>query len=345
MITMKDVAKRAGVSPITVSRVLSMSEKVKPATRAKVLQAVEELNFKPNSIARSLVTNRTDTIGLLLSNIANPYYPEFILGFETQARLLGKNVILCNAQDYDVAMSNLELLLEKRVDGIVVTSIEFDSLKLQEQFHAYLEELGSLKQKNTPIVLMDPNPRSTTLPCIEVDNYLAGRIAMEHLYELGHRRIAHISVERDANVWIDRLRAYKDAHRKDDMQFNPALIELIDKEDARISEAAATKLLQQEPRPTAIMAGNDILAVGAIHAVHRLGLRIPEDISIIGIDGTSIGDQIYPRLTTVMHPQSKVGELAAQLLCQRINGDADNSNVILKPSLWVRESTGTALSH
>lgn len=339
MITMKDVAKLAGVSPITVSRVISSPEQVKPATRAKVTRAIEELNFKPNSIARSLVTNRTDTIGLLLSNVANPYYPEFILGLETMARSLGKNVIICNAQDYDTATQNLELLLEKRVDGIVVTSIEFDSLKLQEKFHAHLEELSQLKQKNIPIVLMDPNPRSTILSCIEVDNYLAGRIAMSHLCELGHRRIAHISLERDANVWIERLRAYKDAHHKYDLPFDSARIELIRFESVKLAEEAASRLLRMEPRPTAIFAGNDLLAVGAIHAAHRLGVKIPEELSVIGVDGISIGDQIYPRLTTVSHPQYKVGEAAVQLLVKKINGDEDNSNITLKPALLIREST------
>lgn len=342
MITMKDVAKIAGVSPITVSRVISSPEQVKPATRAKVMRAIEELNFKPNSIARSLVTNRTDTIGLLLSNIANPYYPEFILGLETMARSLGKNVIICNAKDYETASQNLELLLEKRVDGIVITSIEFDSLKLQEKFHAHLEELVNLKQKNIPIVLMDPNPRSTILSCIEVDNYLAGRIAMNHLCELGHKRIAHISVERDANVWIERLRAYKDAHQKNDLEFDTARVELISSENVKTAEEAAKRLLQLNPRPTAIFAGNDLLAVGAIHAAHRLGIKIPEELSIIGIDGINIGDQIFPRLTTVTHPQNKVGEAAAQLLVKKINGHDDNSNITLKPALLVRESTAKA---
>lgn len=343
MITMKDVAKLAGVSPITVSRVISSPEQVKPSTRAKVTRAIEELNFKPNSIARSLVTNRTDTIGLLLSNIANPYYPEFILGLETTARSLGKNLIICNAKDYDTATQNLELLLEKRVDGIVITSIEFDSLKLQEKFHANLEELVNLKQKNIPIVLMDPNPRSTILSCIEVDNYLAGRIAMDHLFLLEHTKIAHISVERDANVWIDRLRAYKDAHRKFGLEFDTSLVELIPIEDLKAAEEAAIRLLQKSQRPTAIFAGNDILAVGAIRAAHRLGIKIPEEISIIGIDGINVGDQVFPRLTTVAHPQNKVGEVAAQLLVKKINGHDDNSNITLKPALLVRESTARAL--
>ncbi|MFD0714809.1 LacI family DNA-binding transcriptional regulator [Paenibacillus sp. GCM10027626] len=339
MITMKDVAKLAGVSPITVSRVISSPEQVRPATQAKVMKAIEELNFKPNNIARSLVTNRTDTIGLLLSNIANPYYPEFILGLETYARAQGKNVIICNAQDYDTASHNLELLLEKRVDGIVITSIEFASMKLQEKFHAELEDLVHMKQKSIPIVLMDPNPRSTLLSCVEVDNYLAGRIAMDHLHSLGHRRIAHLSVERDANVWIDRMRAFKDAYRRYGLDLQQELVELIETEDVRAAAAAATRLLQCTPRPTAIFAGNDLLAIGALHAAHRLGIRVPEQLSIIGIDGINVGDQIYPRLTTVAHPQSKVGEVAAQLLLDKINGNDDNSSIILKPALLVREST------
>jgi len=339
MITMKDVARLAGVSPITVSRVISSPEQVKPATQAKVLKAIEELNFKPNQIARSLVTNRTDTIGLLLSNIANPYYPEFILGLETMARSLGKNVIICNAQDYETAAKNLDLLLEKRVDGIVITSFEFESLKLQEKFHTDLENLVHLQHKTTPIVLLDPNPRSTTLSCVEVDNYLAGRIAMDHLFSLGHRRIAHISVERDANVWIERMRAYKDAFRRNGLEMDAGLVELLPVEDVRQAQEASVRLLQRSPRPTAIFAGNDLLAVGAIHAAHQLGIKVPEQLSIIGIDGIVIGEQIYPRLTTVAHPQNKVGEVAVQLLIDKINGADDNSSIILKSALVIREST------
>lgn len=343
MITMKDVARLARVSPITVSRTLSNPESVKPETRKKVLEAVENLQYKPNHIARSLATNRTNIIGVLLSNITNPFYPEFLLGLETKARSLGWSVIICNANDFDTASRNLELLLEKRVDGIVVTSLEFASNKLKGRLLKNLERMVLSKSISTSIVMFETIPSTTTLSCIQVDNYLAGHIAMEHLHGLGHKNIAHISHQAaewaDYGVWIERIRAFKDAQIKIGIEPKETMIELVPSEDVQVVVEATRRLLKLNPRPSAIFAANDMLAVGVLQAAYIEKVRVPEELSIIGIDGIPIGNQVFPRLTTVAYPQYKLGEASANMLIEQIEGRTDGMNITFKPVLEVREST------
>lgn len=340
MITLKDVAKLAGVAPITVSRVVNDPQSVKERTRMKVIQAIEQLNYTPNNIARSLVTNRTNIIGILLSNIANPYFSEFILGVETKAKQLGKRVIICNAMDYESTMDNVNLLLEQRVDGMIFTSFEFKSIALQEQMLRYLEKLNANQKQSVQFVLVDPSPKQTLLTSIQIDNYLSATIAMAHLHELGHEAIAHLSLNRDADVWIDRFKAYKDAQGKKGILLNTNYIALVDKEDVRMAEEATYSLLQANPRPTAIFAANDILAIGALQAAHRMKIKIPEEISIIGIDGNDIGKHSYPRMTTVAHPRYRLGEQSAELLIDLINGKKDQASLLIKSTLQVNETTG-----
>lgn len=342
MATLKDVAKLAGVAPITVSRVINEPRSVKERTRLKVEQAIKQLNYTPNNIARSLVTNRTNIIGILLSNIANPYFSEFILGVETKARQLGKSVIICNAMDYESAKNNVNLLLEQRVDGMIFTSFEFDTIALQEQMLRELEKLNANDKQAVPIVLVDPFPKQTRLTSIQIDNYMAAIVAMDHLHELGHTAIAHLTMNRDADVWIDRFKAYKDALAKRGTQLNTDYIALIDKEDVRLAEEAAYRLLRTNPRPTAIFAGNDLLAVGVLQAAHRMKIKIPEELSIIGIDGNDIAKHSYPRMTTVAHPRYRLGELSAELLINMINGKEDQASLLIKCALQVNESTGPA---
>ncbi|MCU6709956.1 LacI family transcriptional regulator [Paenibacillus sp. J5C_2022] len=343
MATLKDVAKLAGVAPITVSRVINDPQSVKERTRLKVEQAIKQINYMPNSIARSLVTNRTNTIGVLLSNIANPYFSDFILGVETKARELGKNVFICNGMNYESAMSNINLLMEKRVDGMILTSFEFDSIGLQEKLLRELERLNANEKHSVQFVLVDPSPKQTLLTSIQIDNYMAATVAMDHLHELGHKAIAHLSLNRDADVWIDRFKAYKDAQGRINIPLNTEHIALIDKEDVRLAEEATYRLLLTTPRPTAIFAANDTLAVGALQAAHRTRLRIPEDISIIGIDGNDIAKHSYPRMTTVVHPRYRLGELSAELLIDLINGKEDTASLLIKCTLQVNESTGPLL--
>lgn len=343
MVTLKDVAQLAGVAPITVSRVINYPQSVKERTRLKVERAIKQLNYSPNNIARSLVTNRTNIIGVLLSNIANPYFSEFILGVETKARQLGKSIIICNAMDYESARSNVNLLLEQRVDGMIFTSLEFDSIALQEQLFRELEEINENRKQTVPFVLVDPFPKQTLLPSILIDNYMAGTLAMEHLHELGHEVIAHLNLNRDANVWIDRFRAYRDAQENKGIQLNADHIALIEKEDVRVAEEAAYALLRAIPRPTAIFAANDVLAVGALQAAHRMRIKIPEEISIIGVDGNDIAKHSYPRMTTVAHPRYQLGELSAELLIDLINGKEDTVRQMVNCTLQVNESTGPLL--
>lgn len=340
MATMKDVAKKAGVAAITVSRVINQPETVALITRKKVLKAIEEMNFKPNQVARSMITGRTNTIGMLLSNITNPYFPEVLMGLEVTAQKLGINMLICNALDYETTLKNVEMMLEKQIDGIVVAPIEFPSIDSQNRFYTYLEELGSNAAKpRVQIIFINNDLQETSLSCVSVDNYHSARLAMEHLLNLGHRRIAHLTVERDVKVWIERMRGYRDMLAKHNIPVEHTLIGL-GKEEVESAEEAATALLQQKDRPTAIFAANDTLAVGAIHAAYKLGLQVPNDLSVIGIDGISLGKYIYPKLTTVSHPRFQIGEVSIKLIVDKINDrDSNNLNIMLKPELTIRDST------
>ncbi|QNK56542.1 LacI family DNA-binding transcriptional regulator [Paenibacillus sp. PAMC21692] len=339
MVTLKDVAKLAGVAPITVSRVINEPHTVKEQTRSKVQQAIEQLGYSPNQLARGLATNQSNMIGVVVSNIANPYYADYILGIETKAKQFGKSVVICNGLDYVGAKSNLELLLMQRVDGIIFTSFEFDSIRMQERFIEELEQLHFRKNHTVPVVLFNPSPAHTSLPVIQTDNYLDGLIAMRHLLELGHARIGHLSLNRDASVWMDRFRAYKDSLLARGLPLRSEYIRLIEKERVKEAEQGAYQLLQVEERPTAIFAANDILAVGVLQAAHRLGIRVPDELSIIGVDGIELAQYSYPSLTSVVHPRYSLGEQSVDLLVQIMNAQEDLPSLIVKSQLQVREST------
>ncbi len=340
MVTLKDVAKLAGVAPITVSRVINEPHAVKEKTRIKVQQAIEQLGYSPNQLARGLVTNRSNMIGVVITNIANPYYADYILGLETKAKQLGKSVVICNGLDYASAKSNLELLLKQRVDGIIFTSFEFHSIQIQERFIQELEQLHFRKEHTVPIVLFNPFPVNTNLPAIRTDNYSDGLMAMRHLLELGHERIGHLSLNRDAGVWMDRLRAYRDSLLSRELSVRSEYIHLIEKEKVKDAEQGAYRLLQAEERPTAIFAANDIMAVGVLQAAHRLGIKVPEQLSIIGIDGIELAQYSYPSLTSVAHPRYALGEQSVELLINIINGQDNLPGHIVSTQLQTRESTG-----
>lgn len=353
MVTLKDVAKVAGVSIKTVSRVANDDMNVNPETRKKVKKLLSEMNYVPNEVARSLVTSRTNTIGVLLSNISNPFFPKVILGIEDTAKKLGYSVIICNSRTYDDAVGGINTFITKKVDGIIVTPVEFDNdvqrddNKYTEQltrFYQYLETISkTLYEKNVYFCLMNYNVnicRGTAMKVV-TDESTGGFDAVEHLISLGHRRIAHITETLAGGIWEERFKGYKETLKKYQISLSESEYIQREKEGVQGGFDAMRKLLILSQPPTAVYAANDLFAIGAINALIETGYKIPGDISIIGYDGIDFGDMVVPHLTTIAHKRYEIGRQCMLRLAELIeNRGIAPYDVVIRPELVVKGSTG-----
>src|SRR5512142_3185933 len=303
--TIQDVADRAHVSISTVSRVVNdIGYPVGPETRQRVLEAVESLGFRPNPIARSLVGKPTQTIGLIVPDISNPYYPLLSRGVEDIASQHGYTVIFCNT-DRDAAKVRryMEVLHEKQTDGYIFAG-------------GGLEEGGEplLSEKDHGRVVLVGRHR-WPFPSVQVDNVAAACEATSHLIRLGHRRIAFISGPRNLTSARDRLAGYRRALREADLEADEPLVVEGDFQSEGGYEGAAS-LLRRGDGPTAIFAANDRMAIAAMAAAFDLGLRVPYDLAVVGFDDTPSAQYVRPALTTVALPSYEIGSSAARLLLQ-----------------------------
>ncbi|GAA3091905.1 LacI family DNA-binding transcriptional regulator [Streptosporangium carneum] len=328
--TIRNVAERAGVSKSLVSLVLRGSPHVSEHRRQAVLQAARELGYRPNAVARSLVEGRTHLVGALVADLHNPFYAEFLDGLQESLHGDGLRLLIGNSQ-WDPAFEDeaVEAFLELRVDGLVLLGIAPTSETL-------IEATGY-----TPTVVV--GERDIELGGVDIvvdDDQLGARLAIDHLVDLGHRRIAHIEGARSSSGRF-RCEGYLVAMRRH------ALAPYIMVEQGECTEEggaeAARKLLTRDPRPTAIFAANDTVAIGVLAAAAELGLRVPEDLSVVGYDNTHLAGTQPISLTTVDQPRRAMGRSAAALLSDRI-GDPGKSSRLreVTPQLVVRRSTGPA---
>jgi DNA-binding LacI/PurR family transcriptional regulator len=329
--TIADVARRSGVSTATVSRVLSGVQPAREATRDRVLAAVRELDYRPSGVARALKRRETRTIGLLITDIGNPFFPQIVRAVEDEAHARGYGVILCNAaDDSERELAYLELLLERRVDGLIVASAR------TTRRHA--ERLAAVPM---PIVLVNSDAPGSALAGITTAHRHGARMATEHLLGLGHRRIAHISAP---SAQAARLRhaGVTDALRAAGL--DPASLLLAEGDEHVAGGARAAQLLLAErPQPTAIVCYNDLTAVGALRAVRRAGLRVPEDVSLTGFDDIELAAWTDPPLTTVRQPTDALARWAVSRLADVLPGGRPApERVTLEPTLEVRGSSGPA---
>src|SRR5690606_10482358 len=328
MATIRDVARRAGVSVSTVSHVINGTRVVLPETKSRVLEAMQALNYTPNRLARSLRNRQTATIGVLLPNSANPYFAEVLLGIETACFDLGYNVIIGNAiDDPEREQLYLKVLLSRQVDGVILISTG-----------AYQESLELLRAYNTPFVLVD---RASMLPDsdeIVTDNYVGGALATRYLLDLGHTRIGCITVPSTLTPSADRVTGYYDTLRSAGITPDPALI-LAGDFQPESGYAACQKLLRLKDPPTAIFACNDLMAIGALRAIHEAGASVPDDISLVGYDDIPLASFIVSTLTTVAQPSRELGQMAVRRLVQRLqNPELPAERSVLPVSLVVRDS-------
>lgn len=329
MVTIKDVAKRAGVSVTTVSRVLNNSpHPISPETRQRVLEAVAELGFCPNAAARSLQLNETKTIGLMLPDIANPYYPGIVRGIEDVAHEEGYTIILCNTdRSRERTLRYLRVLREKRVDGIIFTGGGVVEDASHDRFFRR-EEIAT-------VVI---GRHSAEFPSVQINNVEAARIAVGHLLSRGHRCIACIAGPNTSTTVRDRLDGYRKALAEAGIEYNSALVVTGDFSPAGGYQAVQRLLGLADLRVTAIFAHNDLMAIGALKALTDNGLAVPQDVALVGFDDIPLASYVLPRLTTVAVPVYDLGVTAMRLLKDLLAGRTVPAVTTLSIELVVRES-------
>lgn len=328
--TIDDVAAAAGVSKATVSRVISGTfTHIRPETRRRVEEAIEALNYRPSAVARSLTSHRTNTVGMLVSDVANPFYGDVIHGVEDEGIAAGYNVLLANTNyDLDRGMALIRSLIDRRADGVLIMSSSGSD--------AWLRELA---QAGMPAVVLDwAGRKSEQVSRIEVDFRPGIAEAAAHLLELGHKRFGHIAGPLTLRTSRDRRDAFLDALAGGGVARDRALVATgpLTIEGGR----EAWRLLREEARtPTALFCANDLMAIGALSAARSEGLRVPGDLSIIGLDDIWLAPQFDPPLTTVALPRYEIGKLAMRLLLKLLAGAAPERQVVVT-SLVIRKSTG-----
>jgi LacI family transcriptional regulator len=302
-VTIKDVARESGVNVSTVSRALNGEYGVHSETREMVAAVARRLGYRPNRVARGLVTGRSHTLGLVVSDIRNHFFAEVARGAEDAACRAGHDLILCNSDlDPEKQMRYVQSLLEKRVDGILMNSVSVLSRTQQEQLAA----MGAA------IVLLNRSAPRGAFSTVCADNRGGGKLAAEYLLSLGHRRIAHLTGPRHHGNMTDRARGFMRALAAAPRPVEPVV--LYGRNDLTGGYEMGRELLALHPEVTAVFAASDTVAFGAIRAFTEAGRRIPDDLSVIGFDDIELASIVNPPLTTIYQPKYEIGEAAVEIL-------------------------------
>ena len=323
-----DVAKRANVSIATVSRVLNSSDhKVSAKTAEKVRRAVEELDYRPNALARALQINKTMTVGVIIPDISNHYYAEIVRGIQEEADREGYNIILQNTdRNQKRIVRSINLLREKVVDGIIFSGGIINGY----------EPLSVLQEFRERVVVIGRH--DVNFPAVMVDNISGASQAVQHLIDLGHTQIGFIGWANSSTTATDRLSGYKSALAQNRCRFDEDLV----REGTLTPQsgyAEAKKLLSGDKAPTAIFAANDQMAFGVIHAAIEFGLRVPEDLAVVGFDDIPMSSFFVPPLTTVRIPMGLLGTSSMRALINLISGKKSSRIRLHKTKLIVRKSS------
>jgi DNA-binding LacI/PurR family transcriptional regulator len=327
----KEVAKLAKVSTATVSRTINGSDKVSARTAERVQKAIKELNFYPNTHARTLVSGRSRMLGLIISDITNPFFPELVKHFEDQAVQKGLEVIIANTDYRPKRMAEcIRRMVERKVDGVAIMTSEADPSLLTE-----------LTRRDIPTVFMDTGKNSPRSANVNIDYARGIQEALQHLFSLNHRRIAFISGPLNLQSARRRLDAFVSGMKARGIEVPP---ELIEKGDHRIEGgvSAMRNLLNIAEPPTAVIASNDLTAIGALGTIHDAGREVPRDISLIGFDDISFARLTQPPLTTIRLSRSQLAITALAALERLIRRqDAEAADYSIPTHLVLRGSTRT----
>ena len=344
-VTIQDVAARASVSAMTVSRVLNQPARVAPATRQRVEQAIRELGFVPNALARQLLRGRTHTLALLVSDIGNPFFTQIARGVEDVAQRNGYTVIFGNSDEsVEKERQYLHALLGRRIDGLLIAPAGNGSRPM----------LDLLVQRGTPFVLLDREIDGVPADVVIGDNIGGARKLTEHLIGLGHRRIALVNGDPEVPTARDRRRGYLDTLRDHGIELRPELIvDGVYRRDSGMHAARQLLALPDAQRPTAIFAANNFLAVGVIEALRAAQVIIPRDVAVVCFDDIEIAAALDPFLTVMAQPARTFGTIGAQFLLERLEPSSSGAagpraapaprRVVLPPELIVRVSCGAQL--
>jgi DNA-binding LacI/PurR family transcriptional regulator len=331
--TIRDVARLAGVSVTTAHRGMTGKSELRSDTRERILQAAQTLNYVPSAAARSLVTGRSNTIGMVVTDNASPVYAGIVRGVEEVLNGGGYGLLLCNSSDnQERSLASLELLRSKQVDGVLLAPVQSDR-----------RDLEYLLDADVPFVLLLRHFLDRDDAFIAMDNEAAGRLVTEHLLGLGHRRIGHIAGPSHVSSAQGRLSGYRLALEDAGVLSSRHLVTHVPF-TIEGGFQAAVKLLELAEPPTAIFAANDVQAVGVLKAARQLGVAIPKDLALAGGDDIELAKFLLVPLTTFRQPSFEIGRLAAGLLLSRMRGEqVERTQVVLQPELIVRDSSGEAL--
>ena len=332
MSTIRDVAKLAGVSTATISRVINSPKTVREKTREKVTQAMKTCNYKYNALARGFVTKQSNTIGLIIPTINNPVFAESTRGVQDYANHQKIQVILGNTYyQYDLEESLVETLREKQVDGLIITTTNPRGAILK-----------NLLDEGFPFVLLYSTVKKGPLSAVGIDNYKGGYRATEHLVKLGHDRIGMVAGNFSrSDRSFHRWHGYRQCLKNHGIPYDKDLLAQTDYSLTGGKDSVKKLLFLQNP-VTAVFCSNDYLALGAMKGARELGLNLPTDLSIVGFDDIQIASYVIPELTTIRQPAYEMGKLGARLLFQRIGNQSNPVQLMLESSLIVRESTTRA---
>jgi DNA-binding LacI/PurR family transcriptional regulator len=333
MVSLQDVAKKAGVSTATVSRVLNNAASITPETRKRVEKAIRQLKYQPNRVARRLRSRggQKKLIGLLVPDIQNPFYVDVIRGVEDVVYANNFAVFVCNfAQDKSKEKLYLDMLRSESIDGLVVAPFNEDD-----------SEVKTLLRRGLPVVCVDRGLSNVDVDLIVVDNYKGAYEAVEHLIKNGHKRIAYIGGLYSIPTSRQRKEGYVNALRDHGIDNDEDLIKFGDSKHESGKRLAAALLDLPQP-PTALFTGNNLITLGALETIHTRDLQIPEDIAIIGFDDMYWSISLNPPLTAISQPGYEIGRRAASLLFERIEEPGREAvKVVLKTKLIIRSSCGT----
>jgi LacI family transcriptional regulator len=329
----KAVAKRAGVSTATVSRTINGSAKVAPGTADRVRAAIQDLNFFPDTNARALGSGRSSLYGLIISDITNPFFPEMAKSFEDVAVEHGQEVLMANTNYDPVRMETcVRRMLQRKVDGVAIMTSEMDDKLIR-----------MLSGQNIPIVFLDTGQRGPGISVVRIDYASGVDSGMDHLIALGHRRFAFISGPLNLVSALTRFRAFNQGMARNHLVTHQALVR---EGNHRVDggHSAMAQILESGARPTAVMASNDLTAIGAMGAIYEHGLRVPEDVSVLGYDDIQLSAFTRPALSTIGLPRDEIARTAFRALfrSQRsgARGAVDGEEHFVQPTLVLRKSTG-----
>ena len=331
-VTIKDVARLSGVSPMTVSRVINDSERVSPETRRRVEEAISKLGYVPSRLARGLSRQRTGTLALIVPDVANPFFTLIVRGAEDSARRAGYRVILCDTRaDLTVEREVIEEMIAHRVEGILIAPVS-------DRSRGHLRRLDSF---GVPYVLVDRTVAGVDSDVILGENTEGARQLVDHLIELGHRRIAMIVESDEVSTARDRRRGYEAALTAAGIPLDPELL-VYTTVDPSGGVVGMRRLLELEERPTAVFTVNNLVALGAIETARAAGLAVPDDIALVCFDDIEYVSRLYPFLTVMEQPAETFGTLGTQLLLERIDGrGSERRHVVVLPGEFiVRKSCG-----